>query len=261
MQISIITAVRNAAGTVSDCLASVARQTVRPEHVIVDGASTDGTLEVLRGWRGHRLEIVSEPDGGIYEAMNKGLARVTGEVVGILNADDWYASDRVLEQVREAMLDSAVEGCYGDLVYVKAEGRRQKAGGGRERGRERVTRYWRAGEGRARSFYWGWMPPHPTYFVRRTVYERIGGFRLDLGSAADYELMLRAMVKHRIRTVYVPSVWVRMRVGGMSNVTVGNRLQANRMDREAWRVNGLRPHWWTLWMKPLRKVKQWGVRE
>jgi hypothetical protein len=109
-------------------------------------------------------------------------------------------------------------------------------------------------------FYWGWMPPHPTFFVRRRVYERHGGFRLDLGSAADYEFMLRVMVKHRIRTVYLPRVLVRMRVGGASNVTVGNRVRANRMDREAWRVNGLRPYGWTLWMKPLRKVPQWWVR-
>ena len=257
---SIITAVRNAAGTVSSCLESVAGQTVSAEHVIVDGGSTDGTLELLRGWKGHRLSIVSEPDGGIYDAMNKGIGRVTGEVVGVLNADDWYASDRVIEQVREAMLEPGVEACYGDLVYVKGEAvGREKAEGRREKGTERVTRYWRAGEGTARSFYWGWMPPHPTFFVRRTVYERYGGFRLDLGSAADYEFMLRVMVKHRIRTVYIPRVLVRMRVGGVSNVTVGNRVRANRMDREAWRVSGLRPYPWTLWMKPLRKVPQWWV--
>jgi glycosyltransferase involved in cell wall biosynthesis len=119
--ISIITVSWNARDTVGDCLSSVAAQSVRPEHVIVDGASTDGTLKLLRSWTGHRLEIVSEPDRGIYDAMNKGIARASGDIIGILNADDSYASGRVLEQVREAMSDPSVDVCYGDLVYVKAE--------------------------------------------------------------------------------------------------------------------------------------------
>ncbi len=251
--VSVITVSWNAGGTMTECLASVAAQSVRPEHVIVDGASTDGTLELLRGWRGHGLKIVSEPDGGIYDAMNKGLERVTGEVIGILNADDVYADGEVLARVREAFEDTSVDACYGDLVYVKEEGRRQKAEGGKEW----IARYWRSGAGTARSFYWGWMPPHPTFFVRRSVYERVGGFRLDLGSAADYEFMLRAMVKHGVEAVYIPSVLVRMRVGGVSNMTVTNRVRANRMDRMAWRVNGLRPYPWTMWCKPLRKIGQW----
>jgi glycosyltransferase involved in cell wall biosynthesis len=179
----------------------VAGQSVRPEHVIVDGASTDGTLEIVGGWTGHPVRVFSGPDQGMYDAMNK-----------------W--------------------------VHTEARG-------------GRVTRYWRAGEGSARLFYWGWMPPHPTFFVRRTVYERYGGFRLDMGSAADYELMLRVLVKQGVKAEYIPRVLVRMRVGGVSNATVGNRLRANRRDREAWRVNGLRPYPWTLWMKPLRKVPQW----
>jgi glycosyltransferase involved in cell wall biosynthesis len=287
--ISIVTVSFNARDTIGDCLASVAGQSVRPEHVIVDGASTDGTLEIVRGWRGHPVRVLSEPDQGMYDAMNKGVECVSGDIIGILNADDVYADAEVLEQVQQAMSDPGVEACYGDLVYVKEEVRRKKAEGhtsshtssgalseqgisngapadrsleSRKNGHTeatggRVTRYWRAGEGSARLFYWGWMPPHPTFFVRRTVYERYGGFRLDLGSAADYELMLRVLVKHGVKAVYVPRVLVRMRVGGVSNVTVGNRVRANRMDREAWRVNGLRPYPWTLWMKPLRKVPQW----
>jgi glycosyltransferase len=265
---SIITAVRNGAGTLGKCLESVRCQSVRPEHVIVDGASTDGTVELLRAWTGHRLEVKSEPDMGIYDAMNKGIGRAQGDIVGILNADDSYASDRVLERVRKAMLDPDVDACYGDLVYVKEEGRRQKAelgrekeAGRREKGTERVTRYWRSGEGTARSFYWGWMPPHPTFFVRRTVYQRCGLFRLDMGSAADYEFMLRALVKHRLRAAYEPTVLVRMRVGGLSNAALSNRWRANRMDRRAWTVNGLRPYPGTLWLKPLRKISQWWVGE
>jgi glycosyltransferase involved in cell wall biosynthesis len=240
--ISIITVARNAAGTIGDCLGSVAGQSVRPEHVIVDGASTDGTLEIVRGWTGHPVRVFSGPDQGMYDAMNKGLECVTGDIIGILNADDVYADGEVLERVREAFEDGSVEACYGDLVYVKEEGRRKKAEKGQPSSRPSseqrisngdvradrstetrgytearggpVTRYWRAGEGSARSFYWGWMPPHPTFFVRRTVYERYGGFRLDMGSAADYELMLRVLVKHGVKAVYMPRVLVRMRVGG-----------------------------------------------
>jgi glycosyltransferase involved in cell wall biosynthesis len=277
--ISIITVARNAAETIPDCLASVAGQSVRPEHVIVDGASTDGTLEIVGGWTGHPVRVFSGPDQGMYDAMNKGVDRVSGDIIGILNADDVYADGEVLARVREAFEDGSVEACYGDLLYVKEEGRSKKAEKGQPSSRpssqqrisnsaspphrptvppsHRITRYWRAGEGSARLFYWGWMPPHPTFFTRRTVYERYGGFRLDMGSAADYEFMLRVLVKHGVKAVYLPSVLVRMRVGGVSNVTVGNRVRANRMDREAWRVNGLRPYPWTLWMKPLRKVSQW----
>jgi glycosyltransferase involved in cell wall biosynthesis len=246
--ISIVTVSWNARGTIADCLASVAGQSVRPEHVIVDGASTDGTLEIVRGWTGHPVRVFSGPDQGMYDAMNKGVERVTGDIIGILNADDVYADAEVLEQVQQAMSDPAVEACYGDLGLC--EGRRKKeeedrrgdfvgnvvgnfvgAKAFRTAGRRlteagnmevqahrseggRVTRYWRSGEGSARSFYWGWMPPHPTFFVRRTVYERYGGFRLDLGSAADYEFMLRVLVKHRMKAVYLPRVLVRMRVGG-----------------------------------------------
>jgi glycosyltransferase involved in cell wall biosynthesis len=276
--ISIVTVSWNARGTIGDCLASVAGQSARPEHVIVDGASTDGTVEIVRRWTRHPVRVFSEPDQGIYDAMNKGVDRATGDIVGILNADDVYADAEVLEQVQEALSDPAVEACYGDLVYVKEEGRMRNAEKMQPSSRpssrplseqrisnsaspsHRITRYWRAGAGTARSFYWGWMPPHPTFFVRRSVYERYGGFRLDLGSAADYELMLRVLVKHGVKAVYLPRVLVRMRVGGESNATVGNRVRANRMDREAWRVNGLRPYPWTLWMKPMRKVPQWWAR-
>jgi len=210
--------------------------------------STDGTLEILRKREGHGLRVVSEPDAGIYDAMNKGVALATGEVVGILNADDVYAGPQVLARVAEVFRDPSVEACYGDLVYVDPEDT------------DRVLRYWRSGTGSPEKFRWGWMPPHPTFFVRRSVYERYGLFSLDLGSAADYELMLRFLVGHRIAAVYIPEVLVRMRTGGMSNASVKNRLKANRMDRRAWRVNALRPYFWTFLMKPLRKLPQYWAK-
>jgi glycosyltransferase len=123
-----------------------------------------------------------------------------------------------------------------------------------------IVRYWCSGTFQPQKFYWGWMPPHPTFYLRRSVYEKYGLFNLELGSAADYEIMLRFLLKHRIRVAYIPEVMVHMRTGGTSNASVGNRLRANRMDRKAWEVNGLRPYPWTLPAKPLRKIPQWFVR-
>ncbi len=268
MTISIITATCNSASTIADCLASVNSQEVPVEHLIVDGASADDTLAIIRR-HSPAARILSEPDKGIYDAMNKGIALATGEAVGILNSDDFYADKDVLARVAAVFADPAVDACYGDLVYVKdrsmfnvrcstfTDDRSPVPG---SRSRFQIIRYWKSGEFSPEKFYWGWMPPHPTFFVRRRVYEQYGLFNLALGSAADYELMLRFLLKHRIRTVYIPQVLVTMRAGGVSNASFGNRLRANRMDREAWRVNGLKPHPWTLFMKPVRKIPQWLTR-
>jgi len=171
---------------------------------------------------------------------------VKGEVVGILHADDVYASSSVLDQVAEVFQNPNVDACYGDLCYVRESHVQTK-----------VVRYWRSGEFNSRKFYMGWMPPHPTFFVRKSVYDKYGLFNLNLGTAADYELMLRFLVKHRINPSYIPEVLVHMRTGGMSNASVSNRFKANRMDRRAWKLNGLKPYPWTIPMKPIRKVSQW----
>jgi glycosyltransferase len=213
----------------------------------VDGASTDGTLKVAEWAPGHFAHVVSEPDDGIYAAMNKGIGLANGEVIGILNADDFYAADDVLRAVVAAFEDPSVEACYGDLEYVDA----------RDTGR--VVRSWRAGAFGREKFFHGWMPPHPTLFLRRRVYERCGLFREDLGTAADYEFMLRVFVKHGLTAAYIPRVLVRMRTGGASNRSLAARWRANRNDALAWKVNGLRPRPWTLLAKPLRKVGQWWV--
>jgi glycosyltransferase len=240
--ISVVTVARNAAGTIRDCLRSVASQSAPPvEHLVIDGASDDGTCEAARAAGVH---VVSEPDRGLYDAMNKGLARATADVVGFLNADDVYAAPDVLARVADALSDPAADACYGDLEYVDGADA------------SRVTRRWKAGPYDVARFRWGWMPPHPTFFVRRDVYERLGGFDLRFGSAADYELMLRFLVRHRIPARYVPSVLVRMRTGGVSNRSLGNRVAANRMDRLAWKANGLTPLPWTGVAKPLRKLGQ-----
>ena len=246
--ISIITVTFNAAATLADCLDSVSGQrNIVAEHIIIDGASTDATPSILAEKKRCISRLISEPDKGIYDAMNKGLRLALGEIIGFLNADDLYASDDVLAQVRNAFSDPAVYSCYGDLIYVDTAQS------------EKIVRYWRAGGYDAKKFYRGWMPPHPTFFVRRQVYEKYGYFNTALGSAADYELMLRFLLKERISTVYIPEILVRMRTGGISNASLANRLRANRMDRRAWTINGLRPYPWTLWMKPMRKISQWFV--
>jgi len=227
----------------------VAAQGVDLEHLLVDGGSGAETQKIIERHRDKFSVVISEPDGGIYDAMNKGIQAAKGDVVGLLNADDFYPDTDVLGQVVKVFDDPEVQACYGDLKYVKRDDI------------SKTVRYWKAGDFEASRFYHGWMPPHPAFFVRRTVYERHGLFNLELGSAADYEMMLRLLLKQGIRTAYIPKTLVHMRSGGISNATTANRLQANRMDRKAWEVNGLRPHPLTLWAKPIRKVGQWVVRK
>lgn len=249
VELSIVTTAFNAARTIQDCIESVNSQGQSIEHIIIDGGSTDGTLEIIEEYKLCLAKIVSEPDEGIYDGMNKGLRLATGDIIGLLNADDLYAGPDVLEKVVKAFSECDVDSCYGNLVYVDP------------RNNNRVVRYWKPGEYHYRRFYWGWMPAHPTFFVHRTIYEKYGLFNLDLGSAADYELMLRFLVKHRISSTYIPEILVKMRTGGISNASLKNRLLANRKDRLAWKVNGLKPYPWTLFLKPLSKVSQWVRRQ
>jgi glycosyltransferase len=256
MKISIITATYNASATLADNLLCIGGQSLAVEHLLIDGQSTDGTLAIAEKQGGHLVKIVSEPDLGIYDAMNKGISLASGEIIGILNADDLYSSSYTLRKIEEVFKDPSVDACYGDLVYVKGVYNGQES----IRDKFKVLRYWKSGHFNPLKFYWGWMPPHPTFFVRRSLYEKYGVFNLDLGSAADYELMLRFIFKHRINVAYIPEVLVKMRVGGVSNASLANRLRANQMDRKAWEVNDLKPYPWTLWMKPLRKLPQWWQR-
>ncbi len=249
-KISIITTVYNAAATIRDCFESVQSQSCSNlEHIIIDGGSTDGTLDVIKTYKPrYDVKIVSEPDHGIYDGMNKGLNMASGDIVGILNADDIYADTDILATVAETLRDEPADACYGNLVYVRPENT------------DHVVRYWQAGSFSRRRFYWGWMPPHPTFFARRSTYTAHGFFNKDLGSAADYELMLRFLVVHKITAAYIPRILVKMRVGGASNSTLKSRLQANAMDRKAWKVNNLTPYPWTLHIKPLRKILQWFIK-
>jgi glycosyltransferase len=228
MKISIITATYHCADTVGDCLASVADQSYPDwEHIVIDGASTDGTLAVLGARRAQLAVLVSEPDSGIYDALNKGLALATGEVVGFLHADDVYGDARVLERIAAAFADPTVMAVYGDLEYVNRTDS------------TRVVRHWRAGPFRPTLLRWGWMPPHPTFYLRRVEYERLGGFDTRFRIAADYDLMLRVLNRLPGRVVYLPAVLVRMRLGGESNRSLATIARKSWEDYLVLTRNGL----------------------
>ncbi|MFI5154414.1 MAG: glycosyltransferase, partial [Chitinophagales bacterium] len=192
--------------------------------------------------------LIHEEDSGIYDAMNKGIQAASGDVIGILNSDDIYANEKVLSRVAAVFADPGIDACYADLQYVHKEDQ------------NKVVRVWKSGHFKSRSFYWGWMPPHPTFFVRRSVYEKVGLFNISLKSAADYEMMLRILVKYKLRAKYIPEVLVKMRMGGISNASILNRVRANKEDRLAWKINGLQPYFFTLYVKPFRKISQFLIK-
>ena len=248
MKISIITATYNSAGTVEDTLKSIASQRYPViEHIIVDGLSKDNTLDIVAKYS-HVATVIAEKDKGIYDAMNKGIAAASGDVIGILNSDDLYAHDEVLTRVMDLFQNEEVQAVYGDLQYVAADNI------------NKVVRTWVAGPYTLSSFYYGWMPPHPTFFVRREVYEKYGQFHLGLRTAADYEIMLRLLLKHQLKAAYIPELMVKMRAGGASNASLKHRINANKEDQRAWELNGLKPYFFTLLLKPLRKVVQFFKR-
>jgi glycosyltransferase involved in cell wall biosynthesis len=244
IKVSIITVTFNSASTIADTMQSVGEQNYPLiEHIIIDGASKDNTLQIIKEFA-HHISVISEKDEGIYDAMNKGIRAAKGDIIGILNSDDVYMGPDVISTIVDVFRDPAVQCCYADLQYVDY------------RNAKRVTRIWRSGIYKPNSFYWGWMPPHPTFFVRKSVYEQHGLYNHNMRSAADYEMMLRLMVGHQLKAIYIPKIIVKMRTGGVSNASLKNRLRANREDHEAWRINGLKPYFFTLYLKPLRKITQ-----
>jgi glycosyltransferase involved in cell wall biosynthesis len=216
MKISIITVCYNSAATIGDTINSIASQSyANREYIVVDGNSSDATIEIVRA-SSCVSRFVSEPDKGIYDAMNKGIGLATGDVIGTLNADDFYANNQVLAEVAKVFLDPTVEACYGDLVYVKQDNVDQ------------VVRFWKSRNYESDLFKSGWMPAHPTFFVRKSVYDRLGSFDLDYKIAADFELLFRFIEQNKIKTQYLPSVLVKMRLGGTTNKNVSNIVRQNK---------------------------------
>lgn len=244
LQISVVTAVFNAASTLEESLRSVSAQTwPGVEHIVIDGGSTDGSLDVLARHQAAIAHLVSEPDNGIYDALNKGIRCATGDIVGFMHADDSYATPEALQRVAAAFENPSVGAVYGDLVYIDKEDA------------SRVVRYWRAGEYRRNRLTQGWMPPHPTFYVRREHYERLGGFDTRYRIAGDYEHMLRILWAGHVKAAYIPEVLVRMRTGGISNRSLFNIVQKSCEDFAALRQNGLRAFQGVL-LKNMSKLPQ-----
>jgi glycosyltransferase involved in cell wall biosynthesis len=246
MKVSVITVTFNSAQTVEDTIKSVVNQNYNNlEYIIIDGLSKDNTLDIVNKYKKQIALVISEKDHGIYDAISKGIERATGDIVVALNSDDMYASSDVITKVVELFKSSNADAVYGDLNYVDRFNT------------DKVIRRWKSGNYKKGHFLKGWMPPHPTFFVRKHCYQKFGSFNLNLKSAADYELMLRFIHKHSIKVAYLPMLLVNMRAGGQSNVSFKNRFKANQEDRKAWEINGLKPGIFTLLRKPLSKIKQY----
>ena len=248
IEISVVTAVFNRHKTVGQALDSVLSQSYPAvQSIVIDGASSDGTLAVLERYRPRLGVLISERDQGIYDALNKGIKHATGDVVGFLHADDVFEDNEVITKVAEVFQDSDVDAVYGDLVYVQHDDISQ------------VIRYWKSGLYNDAALSRGWMPPHPTFYVRRSVYERLGGFDTRYRIAADYDTVLRFLAVSKIRAAYIPEVLVRMRAGGISNRSLKTIVRKSIEDIEVLRRNKVGGVW-TLLQKNLRKISQFWQR-
>ena len=243
LKISIVTVVYNAQNTIERCISSVLGQSFKNiEYIIVDGGSTDNTVEKINRYKGNIDFFISEHDSGVYDAMNKGIALATGDIVGTINADDFFADDDVLYNIATVFAEKNTDILYGDLDYIDPN--------------DKIIRKWRSGKYKEGICNWGWMPPHPTFYCRRILFETLGLYKLDYGSAADYELMLRFIHLNNTRVYYLNKVMIKMVIGGMSNKSLNNRVQALRFDLKAMNNNNI---YWpiaTILFKPLRKIAQ-----
>jgi glycosyltransferase involved in cell wall biosynthesis len=246
LKVSIITIVFNKQDTIAEAIKSVLQQTYNNiEYIIVDGASTDGTVAIVQQYEGKISHFVTERDGGLYDALNKGINLATGDVIGFMHADDTFSGPEAIAKVANAFIKDNTDSVYADLVYVDPKKTDQ------------LVRNWKSGNFKRKKFIYGWMPPHPTFYVKREVYQRLGLYNTEFESAADYELMLRYLYKHQISTAYIPECLVKMRNGGKSNLSLINRIKANNEDHRAWIINGLKPKIYTRYLKPLRKLMQY----
>ena len=243
-KVSIITVCYNASDVISKCLDSVEKQVTENfsvEHIVIDGGSKDGTVDIVNG-HSSPDHFISEQDNGLYDAMNKGIALSTGDVVAFLNSDDEYSDTKVLSDIVSEFRSSNSQAVFGDLVVFDSTNH------------NKIIRKWKAGP--KGNFKHGWMPPHPSLFVRKSVINCSGNFNLDFKFSADYEWMIRSLHAENLSLSYIPRTIVQMRAGGLSNASLINRLKAHIEDYKAWKVNRLIPYPWTILLKPLRKVTQ-----
>jgi glycosyltransferase len=245
MKVSIITATYNSERYLEDCIQSVIKQTHKDiEHIVVDGKSKDGTLAIITKYNDHLAQWVSETDRGIYDAINKGMQMATGDVVGILNSDDMLDSPTVIENIVRTFEETKVDAVYGDLDYVAAEDT------------SKIIRIWKGRPFKRNRFHYGWMPAHPTFYIRRSLIDKYGLYENHYYTAADYEFMARYLYKNKVSACYLPMLIVKMRMGGESNKNLRQRLRANRRDYLAMKVNNIPFPLLVSILKPLIKLHQ-----
>jgi glycosyltransferase involved in cell wall biosynthesis len=244
LKISLVTVVFNAESTIERCIQSVIDQTFKNiEYIVIDGGSTDKTVEVINKFKKNIHYFLSEQDNGIYDAMNKGIKFATGDVVGMLNADDFLADNHILSKVAESFQNYDTQIVYGDLEYINDAGK--------------IFRKWHSGKYTNGKFNWGWMPPHPTFYCKRELFNQFGLYSLDYGTAADYELMLRFIHRYHVNPYYLEKVMVKMKTGGVSNKSIYNRVKGLLHDFKAMRKHKIHLPLVTLFFKPLRKLGQY----
>jgi glycosyltransferase involved in cell wall biosynthesis len=243
LKLSLVTVVYNAQDTIGQCIESVISQNYPDlEYIIIDGGSTDNTIQIINKYLAHINVFISEPDNGIYDAMNKGIRLATGQIVGTLNADDHFTTNDVLSSVAQTFEQYDVDAVYGDLDIINQK--------------QQIIRKWRSSQCTIRSFTVGFMPPHPTFYCRWDLFDRFGFYSLEHGSAADYELMLRFMYRYKASSHYLKKVMINMQSGGVSSKNLKNRIRAWQFDLKAMRQNSIMFPLLTLALKPLRKIFQ-----
>ena len=245
MKVTLITATYNSEKYLEDCIVSVINQQYKNiEHIVIDGKSKDGTVSIIKKYESHIAKWISETDRGMYDAINKGMEMATGDVIGILNSDDVLNNDQVVLDIVKHFLEQKTDAVYGDLEYVS------------QHDVNKVFRIWKGLPYKRNRFRLGWMPAHPTFYFKRALLEKYGGYETHYFTAADYELMTRYLYQHKVSASYLPKLIVRMRVGGASNKNLKQRLRANRRDYLAMKRNKIPMAFLVSILKPLLKLHQ-----
>jgi glycosyltransferase involved in cell wall biosynthesis len=245
---SIITVSLNCAGTIAGTINSVLKQTYpNIEYIIVDGASADSTIDIISSHSSDSLKFISEPDNGIYDAINKGIKMATGDIIGILNSDDFFYDEWVLQKIADRFADESLDAVYGDVMFVDPEDLTKS------------VRYFSSRNFRTSKFKFGYMPAHPSFYVRRSVYEKLGLYKTDYSIAADFELVLRFMHTNKIKCSYIGYPFVCMRTGGVSNRSFLSRVQLNREIAKACRENDIKTNYFNIYSKYITKIFEFNV--